>query len=107
MSLTILYVTLANSLFLASGFNHPEEVDKKYEAHYVELHAVHAIHPEREVMFKKLIQAAMFTCLLQLLATLSSTSVNSTKTSPSLVERPEPIAQTSVYIGHSDLGVKE
>lgn len=92
---------------MASGYNHPQEVDKKYEAHYVELYAVPAIHPERQVMFKKLIQAAIVTCLLQLLATLSSTSVSPTKTSPSLVERPEPIAQTSVYVGHSDSGVKE
>jgi hypothetical protein len=47
-------------------------------------------------MFEKLIHAAIITLLLQLIATLSSTSVT-TKTSPSLVERPEPIAQTSVY----------
>ncbi|MBW4598477.1 MAG: hypothetical protein KME29_02400 [Calothrix sp. FI2-JRJ7] len=49
-------------------------------------------------MFEKLLQAAIATCLLQLLATISTTSVSPTKTSPTLVERPEPIAQTSLYI---------
>ncbi|WP_158632884.1 hypothetical protein [Dulcicalothrix desertica] len=49
-------------------------------------------------MFEKLFQAAVATCLLQLLATISTTSISPTKTSPTLVERPEPIAQTSLYI---------
>lgn len=61
-------------------------------------HAAPAIYPEREAMFEKLFQAAIATCLLQLLATISTTTVSPTKTSPTLVERPEPIAQTSLYV---------
>lgn len=61
-------------------------------------YAAPAIYPERKAMFEKLLQAAIVTCLLQLLATISTTSISPTKTSPTLVERPEPIAQTSLYI---------
>lgn len=49
-------------------------------------------------MFEKLTQAVIITFLLQLIATLSSNSVNPTKTPESFVQRSEPIAQTSLYV---------